>query len=149
MENVKNSLKLFVEYLQIEKNYSQYTIVNYVSDIEDFFVFMQEQSLTDLRLITYSDTRLYLTQLHQKNFARKTISRKISSLRSFYRFLNREKLTDENPFSSVSLPKKSTGCRNICLKKSLSFSLNIQIFQLLQAKEIRRFSKCSTERAYG
>ncbi|WP_411334985.1 tyrosine recombinase XerC [Metabacillus indicus] len=106
MENVKNSLKLFVEYLQIEKNYSQYTIVNYVSDIEDFFVFMQEQSLTDLRLITYSDTRLYLTQLHQKNFARKTISRKISSLRSFYRFLNREKLTDENPFSSVSLPKK-------------------------------------------
>ncbi|MEC2202683.1 hypothetical protein ACFRA1_16360, partial [Bacillus subtilis] len=26
MENVKNFVKLFVEYLQIEKNYSQYTI---------------------------------------------------------------------------------------------------------------------------
>lgn len=106
MENVKNSLSLFVEYLQIEKNYSQYTIVNYVADIEDFFIFMMEQSLVDLQLITYSDTRLYLTLLHQKKFARKTISRKISTLRSFYRFLNREKLVKENPFASVSLPKK-------------------------------------------
>ncbi|MGX1683500.1 hypothetical protein ACWH9Q_01330, partial [Bacillus subtilis] len=26
MENVKNFVKLFVEYLQIEKNYSQYTL---------------------------------------------------------------------------------------------------------------------------
>lgn len=106
MENVKNSLSLFIEYLQIEKNYSQYTIVNYVADLEDFFIFMKEQSMGDLQLITYSDTRLYLTLLHQKNFARKTISRKISALRSFYRFLNREKLVKENPFASVSLPKK-------------------------------------------
>jgi integrase/recombinase XerC len=106
MENVKNSLSLFVEYLQIEKNYSQYTIVNYVADIEDFFIFMKEQSIVDLQLITYSDTRLYLTLLHQKNFARKTISRKISAMRSFYRFLIREKLVKENPFASVSLPKK-------------------------------------------
>ncbi|QNG58785.1 tyrosine recombinase XerC [Bacillus sp. PAMC26568] len=106
MENVKNSLSLFIEYLQIEKNYSQYTIVNYVADLEDFFIFMKEQSIVDLQLITYSDTRLYLTLLHQKNFARKTISRKISALRSFYRFLNREKLVKENPFASVSLPKK-------------------------------------------
>ncbi|PLR69741.1 MULTISPECIES: tyrosine recombinase XerC [Bacillaceae] len=106
MENVKNSLSLFIEYLQIEKNYSQYTIVNYVADLEDFFIFMKEQSMVDLQLITYSDTRLYLTLLHQKNFARKTISRKISALRSFYRFLNREKLVKENPFASVSLPKK-------------------------------------------
>ncbi|MDR0137356.1 tyrosine recombinase XerC [Metabacillus idriensis] len=119
MENVKNSLNLFVEYLQIEKNYSQYTIVNYVADIEDFFIFMKEQSLIDLQLITYSDTRLYLTQLHQKNFARKTISRKISSLRSFYRFLNREKIASENPFASVSLPKKEHRLPQFLYEKEL------------------------------
>lgn len=119
MDNVKNSLNLFVEYLQIEKNYSQYTIVNYVADIEDFFIFMKEQSLIDLQLITYSDTRLYLTQLHQKNFARKTISRKISSLRSFYRFLNREKIASENPFASVSLPKKEHRLPQFLFEKEL------------------------------
>ncbi|MEC2176904.1 site-specific integrase, partial [Bacillus amyloliquefaciens] len=39
-ENVNFFLKLFVEYLQIEKNYSQYTIVNYVNSIEEFGMFL-------------------------------------------------------------------------------------------------------------
>ncbi|MFC0271284.1 tyrosine recombinase XerC [Metabacillus herbersteinensis] len=104
--NVKNSLNFFVEYLQIEKNYSQYTIVNYVTDIKDFFSFMNEQAIDQVEKVTYTDTRLYLTQLHKKNFARKSISRKISSLRSLYKFLLREKLVTENPFALVSLPKQ-------------------------------------------
>lgn len=106
MKNVKNNLNLFIEYLQIEKNYSQYTIVNYVADIEDFFAFMNEQALLQLEDITYNDTRLYLTQLHKKEYSRKTVSRKVSSLRSFFKFLVREEKLNENPFSLVSLPKK-------------------------------------------
>lgn len=106
MENVKIYLNFFVEYLQIERNYSQYTIVNYVTDIEDFFSFMKEQVILHLEEITYNDTRLYLTQLHKRNYSRKTISRKISSLRSFFKFLVREEKLNENPFSLVSLPKR-------------------------------------------
>lgn len=106
MENVKIYLNFFVEYLQIEKNYSQYTIVNYVTDIEDFFSFMKEQAIVNLEEITYNDTRLYLTQLHKREYSRKTISRKVSSLRSFFKFLVREEKLNENPFSIVSLPKR-------------------------------------------
>ncbi|MCD7033791.1 tyrosine recombinase XerC [Metabacillus sp. GX 13764] len=106
MENVKNYLNLFVDYLQIEKNYSQYTIVNYIADIEDLAAFLMEEGIPSFKEVTYQDTRLYLTNLHKKQFARKTISRKISSIRSFYKFLNREKIVSENPFALVSLPKK-------------------------------------------
>ncbi|MRX70584.1 tyrosine recombinase XerC [Bacillus lacus] len=106
MENVKNFLNLFVEYLQIEKNYSQYTIVNYVRDIEDLLAFMTEEGITEISEVTYQDTRLFLTGLHTKNYSRKYISRKISSLRSFFKFLVREKYTEENPFALASLPKK-------------------------------------------
>ena len=106
MGTVKVYLNFFIEYLQIEKNYSQYTIVNYTSDIEDFFSFMKEQSVSHLEEVTYNDTRLYLTQLHKRNYSRRTISRKVSSLRSFYKFLVREEKLSENPFSLVSLPKK-------------------------------------------
>ncbi|WP_299090058.1 tyrosine recombinase XerC [uncultured Metabacillus sp.] len=106
MENVKNYLNFFIEYLQIEKNYSQYTIVNYSNDIEDFFSFMKEQVILHLEEITYNDTRLYLTQLHKRKYSRKTISRKVSSLRSFFKFLVREEKLTENPFTLVSLPKK-------------------------------------------
>ncbi len=106
MTIVKNYLNLFIEYLQIEKNYSKYTIVNYSKDIEDFFSFMREQAILQLDEITYNDIRLYLTQLHTRKYSRKTISRKISTLRSFYRFLIREEILADNPFKLVSLPKK-------------------------------------------
>lgn len=104
-ENVNVSLKLFIEYLQIEKNYSEYTIVYYQHDIREFALFMSEQAIENLGLVQYSDVRLYLTTLYEKKLARKSVARKISSLRSFYKYLFREKLVMENPFSLVSIPK--------------------------------------------
>ena len=99
------SLKLFLEYLQIEKNYSQYTIEHYQHDISDFLMFMSEQAIDSLNKVQYSDARLYLTVLYERKLARKTVARKISSLRSFYKFMVREKETDENPFALVNIPK--------------------------------------------
>jgi integrase/recombinase XerC len=104
--NVNVSLKLFIEYLQIEKNYSQYTIEHYGQDIRDFFMFMSEQAIDGLADVRYFDVRLYLTKLYEKKLSRKSVARKISSLRSFYKFLLREKLVKENPFSLVSMPKQ-------------------------------------------
>jgi integrase/recombinase XerC len=119
VKNVKISLNLFLEYLQIEKNYSQYTVVYYQRDIEDFFAFLKEQAIQDVSEVTYSDARLYLTSLHQKNYSRRTVSRKISSLRSFYKFLMREKIVKENPFTLVSLPKKEQRIPNFLYKQEL------------------------------
>lgn len=99
------SLKLFLEYLQIEKNYSQYTIEHYQHDISNFLMFMSEQAIDHLNKVQYSDARLYLTVLYERKLARKTVARKISSLRSFYKFMVREKETDENPFALVNIPK--------------------------------------------
>jgi len=106
MENVKITLNLFTEYLQIEKNYSEYTIVCYKRDIEEFFYFMEREVIKGISEVTYSDVRLFLTELHTKNYSSRSIARKVSSLRSFYKFLVREKIVSENPFSLTTLPKK-------------------------------------------
>ncbi|WP_066053239.1 tyrosine recombinase XerC [Robertmurraya korlensis] len=105
-EDVNVSAKLFFEYLQIERNYSQYTIEHYQVDVRDFTLFMQEQSLKDYANVEYSDVRLYLTKLFEKNLSRKSVARKISSMRSFYRFLLRENLVQNNPFAQVIMPKQ-------------------------------------------
>ncbi|PLR87479.1 MULTISPECIES: tyrosine recombinase XerC [Bacillus] len=104
-KNVNVLLKLFIEYLQVEKNYSQYTVEHYKLDIADFSLFMSEQAIPALEQVTYVDVRIYLTKLYERKLARKSVARKISSLRSFYKFLLREKLVKENPFSLVSIPK--------------------------------------------
>jgi integrase/recombinase XerC len=105
MKDLTQYLNDFITYLQIEKNYSEYTVTFYKDDIKEFFLFMNQQDLRSLSDIEYFDARLFLTGLHEKNYARASISRKISSLRSFFRFLNREKVLTENPFAQVSSPK--------------------------------------------
>lgn len=105
VENVNVMLKLFIEYLQIERNYSQYTIGSYEHDVKDFFMFMSEQNISGVKDVTYSDIRIYLTKLYDEKLARKSVARKISSLRSFYKFLLREKMIEDNPFTLVSIPK--------------------------------------------
>ncbi|UYZ23597.1 tyrosine recombinase XerC [Mesobacillus jeotgali] len=131
--NVNNSLNLFIEYLQIEKNYSQYTIEHYQHDIREFFLFMSEQGLTSLDEVEYADTRIYLTKLFDQQLSRKSVARRISCMRSFYKFLLREKIVGDNPFSLVSIPK---------LEKRLpDFFYEEELSQLFKA--------CETETAIG
>ncbi|MFC4320192.1 tyrosine recombinase XerC [Litchfieldia salsa] len=100
------SLSLFIEYLQIEKNYAKNTVHGYEKDILDFITFMNQEGISSFIEVTYSDVRLFLTKLYVKQYSRRSVARKISSMRSFYKFLVREELCIENPFTLVSLPKK-------------------------------------------
>ncbi len=97
--------KMFLEYLQIERNYSPYTVQSYQRDIADFILFMTEQVIDSFDTVQYSDVRLYLTKLFEQKLARTSVARKISSLRSFYKFLLRENFVNNNPFAQVSIPK--------------------------------------------
>ncbi|MBT2688547.1 tyrosine recombinase XerC [Bacillus sp. ISL-47] len=124
-QNVNVYLKLFIEYLQIEKNYSQYTIEHYQHDIREFLMFMSEQAIPDLKTVEYADVRVFLTKLFEKKLARKSVARKISSLRSFFRFLLREELVAENPFALVSIPKAE--------KKLPEFFYEEELQQLFEA----------------
>ncbi|MBS4189220.1 tyrosine recombinase XerC [Bacillus sp. FJAT-49705] len=153
-QNVNNSLKLFIEYLQIEKNYSQYTIEHYQHDIQEFFMFTFEQAIKNLEDVKYIDVRLYLTRLYEEKFARKTVARKISCLRSFFKFLVREKIVSENPFALASIPKAEKKLPeffyeeemkelfNACESETLLGQRDKALLELLYATGIR-VSECS------
>ncbi|MBU0469413.1 MAG: tyrosine recombinase XerC [Candidatus Omnitrophica bacterium] len=95
-------LDKFLSYLEIEKNYSDHTILNYRLDLEDFIEF---QGKTPLEKIDYLSLRRFLAQLRTKNFRPRTISRKLSSIRSFFKFLHRESLIKNNPATLLMSPK--------------------------------------------
>lgn len=116
---VNNSLNLFIQYLQIEKNCSQYTIRCYRTDIREFFMFMSEQALEKVSEISYVEARLYLTKLYKEQLSSTTIARKISSLRSFYQFLLREELVDDNPFSLISFRKMTKRLPNFFYEEEI------------------------------
>ncbi|HET7629049.1 MAG TPA: tyrosine recombinase XerC [Bacillales bacterium] len=98
-------IQAYVDYLRIEKNYSDHTVSGYRKDIEQFMLFMRQQAIECFAAVSYADVRLYLTELHANGYARRTISRKLSCLRSMYRFLEREAMIEDNPFAGVRTPK--------------------------------------------
>lgn len=143
--NVNNSLKLFIEYLQIERNYSQYTIEHYQHDISDFHLFMSEQGLKDLNDVEYADIRIYLTRLFDQQLSRKSVARKISCMRSFYKFLLREKITENNPFSLVSIPKLEKRLPDFFYEEELT-----QLFEACETETVLgRRNKALLELLYG
>lgn len=151
MENAH--IKLFLQYLQIEKNYSHYTVEYYEGDISEFVLFMSEQTIVNFEDVEYSDVRLFLTKLFEQKLSRKSVARKISSIRSFYKFLLREKIVEQNPFAQVSIPKVEKRLPDFFYEEELSVLFqacnvdepigqrNMAILELLYATGIR-VSEC-------
>jgi tyrosine recombinase XerC len=95
-------IEKFIRYLEIEKNYSKHTIINYRLDLSDFNKFLGE---TPLEKIDYLFLRKYLAILKEKNLGTRSILRHLSTLRSFFRFLTREGYLKTNPILLLSSPK--------------------------------------------
>lgn len=96
-------IEKFMRYLEIEKNYSKYTVANYRLDLEGFKQFLGDLSLEK---IDYLILRKYLAQLKEKNLKVRTVNRHLSTLRSFFKFLIREGYLKANPITSLSSPKQ-------------------------------------------
>mgnify|MGYP004453557473 FL=1 len=102
MEN----LERYLEYLEYQKHYSTYTVDNYRMDLEEFFVYLEEEGISYLDL-EYSDVRLYLMYLKDtRKLKASSIDRHLSALRGFYEYLEKEKKTKVNVFSFIKGPKK-------------------------------------------
>ncbi|MCP8969018.1 tyrosine recombinase XerC [Ectobacillus ponti] len=153
--DVNKLLQLFYEYLQMERNYSQYTVTSYRDDLDQFVIFLQQQGVSSFSGVSYADVRIYLTELHQKKFSRKTVARKLSSMRSLYRFLMREGYCQDNPFVMASLPKREWALPQFLYEEELEqlFAAvdgtvplgqrDLALFELLYATGIRVGECCS------
>ena len=77
----------FLQYLQIERNYSDHTITAYKNDLESFQEFCKsEYDLKNITKANYSIIRSWIVQLISQEVSNRSVNRKISSLKSFYKF---------------------------------------------------------------
>jgi integrase/recombinase XerC len=105
-----NNLKSFLEYLQLEKNYSKHTVTAYGNDLLFFQEFLKnnfDQEL--LENINYSMIRSWIVSMVDAGVSNSSINRKISSLKAFYKFLLKTKQIETSPLlkhKSLKTPKK-------------------------------------------
>lgn len=100
-------IKEFIEYLKVEKRYSEDTITNYNLDLDLFLKFLKANKINKFKETDYDFLRRYLVYLsNDKKYSNKTIARHISSLHTFYDFLLDEGAIDSNPMNLINAPKK-------------------------------------------
>lgn len=99
-------LDRFLTQLELEKQYSKYTLRNYGHAIRTFFLWLKkhENWPGDLSAIKKSSIREFIIE-SQRSHSRRTLHAWISALRTFYNYLIKQKLLDTNPFDGVILPK--------------------------------------------
>lgn len=119
---MERQIEKFIRYLDIEKNYSRHTILNYRLDLEDFDRFLGAQAIEN---VDYLTLRKYLALLKEKNLASRTVARRLATLRSFFKFLNREGYLKANPITSLCSPKQE--------KHLPSFMTEEEVTRLIQS----------------
>jgi len=86
----------FTKYLSDIKNYSEYTILSYTSDLEKFDEFLYENSpnLQDIKLFTKKQIRLFLRHTKKEKLSKKTYNRRVASIKGFCKFLYKTKILE-------------------------------------------------------
>ena len=99
-------IKNFLEYIEIEKRYSQNTIKSYRKDLMDFANFVLEsEGIEDLRKVDKKIVRNFIVRQSESGLIKRSINRKISSLKSFYNFLLKISEVKKTPLESISILK--------------------------------------------
>ncbi len=100
-------IESFLNYLRLERNYSEKTIVSYRIDLREFEGYFERlDAELDFRKIDADVVRSWIVHLMDQGRVEASVNRKLSSLRSFYRFLLRQKVVEVNPMLKVVGPKR-------------------------------------------
>lgn len=101
----------YTTFLRVEKNVSSHTLRNYLSDLLQFFAFVEKPAeRAELRAVAVAQIdhhriHAFLSTLH-RHHKKSSIGRKLSAIKSFFRFLLREGVIQRDPTLHIGSPKK-------------------------------------------
>lgn len=119
----ENYCEEFINYLIIDKKYTQATTNSYRTQLEKFYKIINKKVVD----ITKNDLKDYIKYLNDKNLKEKSISHNISVLRSYFKFLIIEKKINENPSLFIELPKIPKTLPNVLTTQEVDKLLDIKI----------------------
>lgn len=114
IDDINNNIKLFVNYLKLEKSLSDNTVNSYQYDLKFFTEYLENKSgiktvkdINENNLIEFISFAGNKINKLQKNYSEKSIYRIISVLKSFFKYLVIEDVISDNPAENLDTPKVS------------------------------------------
>ncbi|QQG44369.1 MAG: tyrosine-type recombinase/integrase [Candidatus Roizmanbacteria bacterium] len=97
-------LEKFIQHLKSQGK-SQFTLIAYKKDLEQFIGFLTSREKNDIREVKREDIDGFINKLISDNYTKKSASRKLNSIRTFFRYLKNEGVIEQNPSLDISHPK--------------------------------------------
>ena len=106
----------FLEHLEVERNVSGRTLINYRHALVSFRTAVPQQAWNELRADHF---RRYLFEKMKVGLAKPTIRLHFAGLRTFYKFLVERHGLQDNPLKQVQLPKLDRGLPVVLTAKQI------------------------------
>ena len=126
---MKEEINSFLNYLTVEKGFSENTLDAYRNDLQQLASFAGEEAAKQGLIpswVNFSRQAMlsYMLNLKERNYAATTIARKVAATRSFFGFLKSEGIVKTDPTENLSSPSVGKS-----LPKPITIS---QVRQLLE-----------------
>jgi len=118
----------FISFLEVEKRYSQHTLVAYKEDLNQFVEFTEIKNDAELNEVTHQVIRGWIVQLIESGSTNRTVARKLSCLRSFFKWLVNEGKIDVNPMLRVKAPKVEKRLPNFVKQSEIELADHTELF---------------------
>ncbi len=107
---MKEDITSFLNYLTVEKGFSQNTVAAYRNDLHQLASFVEEAAANRGSIPSWADfgrqeMLSHLLNLKERNYAATTIARKVAAMRSFFNFMMNEGNIKDNPSQNIASPK--------------------------------------------
>lgn len=97
----------YVDYMQVERNFSPHTCEAYQRDLDAYRAFLLSRGITSPQDINRRDIEAYLEVLRDEKRAASSIARALSAIKGFHKFMVVEEICSNHPTVDIPLPKKA------------------------------------------
>ncbi len=107
---MREAIESFLNYLTVEKGFSENTVFAYRNDLSQLASFIEEEAAKRGKMASWAgfgreEMLSYLLNLKERKYAPTTVSRKVAAAKSFFAFMAAESKVKENPTQDVRSPK--------------------------------------------
>jgi integrase/recombinase XerC len=107
LESTNSYISRFLDYLGVEKRYSQLTVQAYHRDLEQFFLFLKTDfGELSLGQVKHTHIRSWMAQCSGVGVQANSINRKLSTLRSFFKYAMQQQWITKLPTEVLQNPKR-------------------------------------------
>ena len=101
---MREKVEDFLNFITVEKKYSDNTIAAYRNDLNQFATFAQKRGV-DWRTVDRDFIADYLSYLKDREYASSTVARKIAAIKSFFHYLVSKGELKDDPTATLDSPQ--------------------------------------------